>query len=51
MKERDIFFDPLKTEEDMFYESIKRLRFEAKCEEEQDNNQAVAQHTAIRRKI
>ena len=34
MKERDIFFDPLKTEEDMLYESIKRLRFEAKCEEE-----------------
>ena len=34
MMEKDIFFDPLKTEEDMFYESIKRLRFEAKHEEE-----------------
>lgn len=34
MKERDIFFDPLKTEEDMIFESVERLRWTAKCEEE-----------------
>lgn len=34
MKERDIFFDPLKTEEDMIFETIERLRWTAKCEEE-----------------
>ena len=34
MKERDILFDPLKTEEDMIFESMERLRFAAKCEEE-----------------
>lgn len=34
MKEKDIFFDPLKTEEDMIFESIERLRWTAKCEEE-----------------
>lgn len=33
MKERDIFFDPLKTEEDMIHESFERLRFAAKCKE------------------
>ncbi len=33
MKERDIFFDPLKTEEDMIFESMKRLESTAKCEE------------------
>lgn len=33
MMEKDIFFDPLKTEEDMIYESFERLRFTAKCEE------------------
>ncbi len=33
MIEKDIFFDPLKTEEDMIYESFERLRFTAKCEE------------------
>lgn len=34
MKERDIFFDPLKTEEDMIFETVERLRWTAKCEEE-----------------
>lgn len=34
MKERDIFFNPLKTEEDMVFESMERLRWTAKCEEE-----------------
>lgn len=34
MKERDIFFDPLKTEGDMIFESMERLRWTAKCEEE-----------------
>ena len=34
MKERDIFFDPLKTEEDLIFESVERLRWTAKCEEE-----------------